>query len=76
MIETSALAHSITGSKVFEEIVRRALGWFLGLNTKSIYDYDISSGGCFDGLGEQGSQSTLAFFLASVSVIRNFQSGN
>jgi hypothetical protein len=82
MIEACALAHSLTGSKVFEEIVRRALGWFLGLNTKSICVYDDSSGGCFDGLGEQGlnenqgSESTLAFLLASVSVIRNFQSGN
>jgi len=82
MIEASALAHSVTGSKVFEDVVRRTLGWFLGLNTKSVCIYDASSGGCFDGLGEQGlnenqgSESTLAFLLAAVSVMRNFQSEN
>jgi hypothetical protein len=78
MVEASALAHSVTGSKVYEEFVRRALGWFLGFNTKKARVYDDSTGGCFDGIGEQGlnenqgSESTLAFLLASVSLIRNF----
>ena len=78
MIEAATLAYSITGSKEYEEIIRKALGWFIGLNSKSVRVYDESSGGCFDGVTEeglnenQGSESTLAFLLASESLIRNF----
>lgn len=74
MVEASALAHSVTGLEAYAEMVRKALGWFLGLNTQSVRVYDDTNGGCYDGIGEQGvnenqgSESTLAFLLASISL--------
>ena len=75
MVEASALAHKVTGSEFYEAATRKAMAWFLGLNTKSVLVYDDSTGGCFDGISEkglnenQGSESTLAFLLATVALI-------
>ncbi len=78
MVEAAALAYKLTGSKVYEDGLRRALGWFFGLNTKSVKVYDDSTGGCYDGINpkglneNQGAESTLAFLLAANAFIENF----
>lgn len=53
---------------------RRAFGWFLGFNDLGLPVYDATTGGCQDGLlcdrvnGNQGGESTLAYFLATVEL--------
>lgn len=70
MAETAALAYKITGSQVYGEVLREALGWFFGLNTKSVKVYDEETGACHDGITEiglnenQGSESTVSPLLA------------
>ena len=79
MVEATALAYILTRSKVFEAALRRALGWFFGLNTQSVTLYDDSTGACFDGVNQeglnqnQGAESTLAFLLAAATFIETFQ---
>ena len=78
MVEAAALAYNLTGSRIYEEGLRRALGWFLGLNTKSAGVYDYSTGACYDGINpkglneNQGAESTLAFLLATNAFIHSF----
>jgi len=77
MVETSALACRINQSSVNEKILRQALGWFFGLNTKSVNVYDATSGACCDGITpdglneNQGAESTVAFLLAATAFIEN-----
>jgi hypothetical protein len=77
MVETAALAYRITGSSFNEKVLRRALGWFFGLNTKSVNVYESTSGACCDGITpnglneNQGAESTVAFLLAATTFIEN-----
>jgi hypothetical protein len=79
MVEATTLAHKLTRSKVYETTLRHALGWFFGLNTKSVTLYDNSTGACYDGVNQeglnqnQGAESTLAFLLAATTFIQTFQ---
>jgi hypothetical protein len=79
MVETAALAYNLTPSDVYASAIRQAMGWFFGLNTKSVELYDDSTGACYDGINHmgvnenQGSESTLAFLLAAVTFIGIFQ---
>lgn len=77
MAEATSLAHRLTKSDLYEQSTRRALEWFLGLNTKSLKLYDESTGACYDGINEaglnqnQGAESTLAFLLAAEALVSN-----
>ena len=77
MVEATTLAYKLTESQSYEQGIRRALGWFFGLNTKSVKLYDESTGACSDGINEgglnenQGAESTLAFLLAAEAFIEN-----
>jgi len=77
MVETTTLAYRLTGSELYEQGIRQALGWFFGLNTKMAKLYDELTGACSDGIGEQGlnenqgAESTLAFLLAAQALIEN-----
>lgn len=77
MVETLALACKINRSSVNERGLRRALGWFFGLNTKSVNVYESTSGACCDGITpnglneNQGAESTVAFLLAATAFIEN-----
>lgn len=72
MVSASALAHSLTGDRVWKTEVERSLGWFLGDNMLGIPVFDARTGGCFDGLHEdgvnqnQGAESTLSYLTAAV----------
>ena len=78
-VETAVLAYNLTRSDVYAAAIRQAMGWFFGLNTKSVELYDDSTGACYDGINKmgvnenQGSESTLAFLLAAVTFIEIFQ---
>jgi hypothetical protein len=77
MIETTALAHSITNARDYEKPIRQALAWFFGLNMKSAVVYDAATGACYDGVNprglneNQGSESTIAFLLATVTFVQS-----
>jgi hypothetical protein len=71
MVEATALAYRLTRSAGHEKALRQALGWFLGVNTKSVSVYDESTGACHDGITpeglneNQGAESIVAFLLAA-----------
>jgi hypothetical protein len=79
MVEAAALAYKITPSSFNEEALRQALGWFFGLNTKSVNVYDSASGACYDGITpnglneNQGAESTVAFLLSATGFIENLR---
>jgi hypothetical protein len=76
MAETAAVAYEITGSEVYREVLREALGWFFGFNTKSVKVYDEETGACHDGITElglnenQGSESTVSLLLAVATFLK------
>lgn len=75
MAEASALAYKITRSNKYDEILHHALGWYFGLNTKSVKVYDEATGACCDGISQMGlnqnagSESTISFLLAVVTLL-------
>jgi hypothetical protein len=78
MVETTALAFKLTGNPIYEKSLRQALGWFFGLNTKSVAVYDELSGACYDGITQaglnenQGAESTISFLLGAAATVENF----
>ncbi|WP_455368640.1 hypothetical protein [[Eubacterium] cellulosolvens] len=78
LIEATIIAYKLNQSKIYEDALRQALGWFFGFNTKSVKIYDDSTGACYDGINpkglnkNQGAESTLAFLLAAETFVNNF----
>lgn len=79
MIETVVLAHKLTQLPAYEKTLRQALGWFFGLNTRSVEVYDNATGACYDGITaeglneNQGSESTVAFLLGAATLIEAYR---
>ena len=75
MAEAAAIGYKVTGSEVYERALREGLGWFFGLNTKSVKVYDEATGACHDGITEvglnenQGSESTISLLLAAATFL-------
>jgi len=75
MAEAAAIGYKITGTEFYQKSLRQALGWFAGLNTKSVKVYDETTGACHDGITEvglnenQGSESTISFLLAAATFL-------
>ncbi len=78
MIEAATIAYKLNQCKFYEEMLRQALGWFFGLNSKSVRLYDDSTGACCDGITpdglneNQGAESTLAFLLGAGAFVNSF----
>jgi hypothetical protein len=78
LVEAAAIAYRLTHARFYEDMARRALGWFFGMNTKNVIVYDATSGGSYDGVGErglnqnQGAESTIAFLLAAEEFLKCF----
>ena len=76
-IDACLAAWEVTGEKRWKELAGWVFKWFTGLNAIGLPVYDPISGGCRDGLGEdglnynQGAESTLAFLQALVSIQRH-----
>jgi glycosyltransferase involved in cell wall biosynthesis len=70
MVSASLDALRITGDARWSRESNAAFGWFLGQNHLQRPVYDVTSGGCRDGLHaervneNQGAESTLSFLLA------------
>jgi len=70
MVAACLEALRVTGDSRWMEQARRAFNWFLGENQMRKPLYDVTTGGCHDGLhadrvnANQGAESTLSFLLA------------
>ncbi len=70
MIQSLILAYKITRDEKFRKLTMQTFQWFIGRNTLNQVVYDHSSGGCYDGLGEnainlnQGAESTISYLMA------------
>ncbi len=78
IIEAAVVAYKLNRSNLYEELLQQSLGWFFGLNTKSVKLYDDATGACCDGITpeglneNQGAESTLAFLLAAEAFVNSF----
>ena len=70
MVAAALEAYRMTGDSYWQKEARRAFNWFLGRNDLEIAIYDMTTGGCRDGLHQdrinrnQGAESTLSFLLS------------
>jgi glycosyltransferase involved in cell wall biosynthesis len=70
MVSACLDAHRITGDVRWRGYASSAFNWFLGQNYLQQAVYDVSTGGCRDGLHadrlneNQGAESTISFLLA------------
>jgi hypothetical protein len=66
MADACATASAVTGDERWDASLWQAIAWFLGDNDRQTVMYDPLTGGCYDGLMEegpnlnQGAESTLA----------------
>lgn len=86
-IETMAMvlaynqAYRITGQKTFLDQMHLCYLWFRGMNDLHVPLLDQETGGCCDGLQEnglnrnQGAESTLAYWIAHLTVLKELESG-
>ncbi|HEY6546263.1 MAG TPA: glycosyltransferase, partial [Vicinamibacteria bacterium] len=78
MVAACLDAHRVTGAARWSTMASAAFGWFLGQNHIQQNLYDVSTGGCRDGLHadrvneNQGAESTISFLLA----LHDMRSGN
>jgi glycosyltransferase involved in cell wall biosynthesis len=74
MVQTLILAYKITHNRMYKNMALKAFQWFIGKNSLNQVVYNESTGGCFDGIGEnsinlnQGAESTISFLLARLSL--------
>jgi glycosyltransferase involved in cell wall biosynthesis len=70
IVSACLATHRITGDARWSRDARSAFNWFLGQNHIQQPLYDVSTGGCRDGLHadrvneNQGAESTISFLLA------------
>ena len=81
LVECCVQALHVTGNSTHRYRAVRAFEWFLGRNRPGVPVYDAATGGCHDGLGEdgvnenEGAESTLAFLQAVLALTSNGRSG-
>lgn len=74
LIDACLAVYISTGDKKWLEESERCLSWFLGQNDLGLPVCDSTTGGCGDGLenqgvnGNQGAESTLAWIISLVSM--------
>lgn len=70
MVAAAVAAHRATGDARWTRYADSAFAWFLGQNHLQLPVYDVSTGGCRDGIHadrmneNQGAESTISFLLA------------
>lgn len=74
LVEAEVEAYLATGDAAYARDAVRAFEWFLGRNRLGCAVYDVSTGGCHDGLGvstvnaNEGAESTLAYLQALLAL--------
>lgn len=72
MVEVNLVAYRITQERKYLELAITAMDWFYGRNILNIPLYNPHSGGCYDGLHAQGTnsnlgaESTLVYLMAQL----------
>ncbi|MEM3074875.1 MAG: glycosyltransferase [Candidatus Pacearchaeota archaeon] len=75
MVQTLVIANKITKNESYTNLALKTFKWFLGDNLLNQVVYNESTGGCYDGLGEntininQGAESTVSYLLARLALI-------
>lgn len=74
LVQAYATAYATTGEPAYIELAAAAFEWFLGRNILGVPLYDLTTGGCYDGLQpdgvniNQGAESLLAYLLGRLAV--------
>lgn len=77
MVGAYLTAFRVTNDKGYLELARICYNWFFGANTLKICLVDPIAGACADGLTEngpnenQGAESSLVYYLASMTFLRD-----
>lgn len=77
MVGAYLTAHRVTGDSGYLDLATKSYDWFHGGNVHGVSLVDPVSGGCADGLadhgpsGNQGAESSLVYYLASMTFLRN-----
>ena len=72
-VEACNRFYRVTGERHYVDWSSLALSWYNGINLKRLAVYNQATGGCYDGLTEdgvnlnQGAESTLSYLLAVTS---------
>lgn len=86
-IETAAMilmykqAHAVTQDKKYHKKMLDTFNWFMGDNHLYTPLYDFETGGCCDGLEEdgtnknQGAESLLSYLISQLAMIESFGEG-
>jgi hypothetical protein len=70
MIQSLILAYKIMRDEKYKKYALQTFQWFVGKNSLNQVVYDSTTGGCFDGIGEnainlnQGAESTISYLMA------------
>ena len=81
MVLATGQAFRITGQEDWLDKMHLCYRWFLGANDLHVPLFDQQTGGCCDGLEEnginrnQGAESTLAYWISHLAVLKNLESG-
>ncbi|MGD0550598.1 MAG: hypothetical protein ABSA81_08660 [Candidatus Bathyarchaeia archaeon] len=76
-VEACNRLYRVTGETRYRDWASLALSWYSGSNLKRLAVYDSTTGGCYDGLIEegvnlnQGAESILSYLLAITSFSRD-----
>jgi len=74
MIDACIEAHACSRKETWVQLASTCFNWFLGNNDQQIKLYDHATGGCRDGLHEngvnenQGAESTLAWLMSLIAI--------
>ena len=74
-VQSLITAYRITQNEKYKDYAINAFQWFLGKNMLQQTVYNIQTGGCHDGLGEnsinlnQGAEATISYLLARLSLM-------
>lgn len=75
LVEACKVAFRLTGERGYLRYMRMAFDWFLGVNDRGLPLYNFKTGGCADGLTEdgvnqnQGAESALCYLLALLTLM-------
>ena len=76
-VEACNRLYRVTGETRYRDWASLALSWYSGSNLKRLAVYDSTTGGCYDGLIDegvnlnQGAESILSYLLAITSFSRD-----
>ena len=69
--------YEVTADRHYLRRMNESFAWFLGANRLGVPLYDVTTGGCFDGMGvadvnrNQGAESTICFLLALLKMLEH-----